>query len=98
MFDILSLANQLHSSKSTYPKGPEHGKISFSENQDSDFISLRLNHLSQAIMACKKTIGNNYIHDKKTFNTELGNKKVDELFREARDNTDIISNLEGLYK
>lgn len=37
-FDILSLANQLHRSKSTHPEGPERGKIYFSENQVPDFI------------------------------------------------------------
>lgn len=39
-FDILSLADQLHLSKSTDPKGPEQGKIYFSENQVPDLIDL----------------------------------------------------------
>ena len=38
LFDILSLANQLHRSKSTYPEGPERGKIYFSENQVPNLV------------------------------------------------------------
>ena len=38
LFDILSLADQLYRSKYTHPKGVEHGKIYFSENQVSNHI------------------------------------------------------------
>lgn len=37
-FDILSLADLLHKSKSTHPQGLKHSKIHFSENQVPDFI------------------------------------------------------------
>lgn len=55
-FDILSLANQLHKSKSTYLKRPKRGKIYFSENQILDLIKLGLIHLSQAIRPYKEAI------------------------------------------
>ena len=44
-FDILSLANQLHRLKSTYPEGPERDKIYFSENQVPNLVQLGLTHL-----------------------------------------------------
>lgn len=55
-FDILSLADQLYRSKSTYLEEPKHGKIYFSENQVPDFVKLGLEHLSQAIKAYKETV------------------------------------------
>lgn len=38
LFNILSLSNQLHRSKSTYPKTPKYGKFYFSENQVLNLI------------------------------------------------------------
>ena len=98
MFDILSLADQLHRSKSTYPKGPERGKIYFSENQVPDVISLGLNQLPRAVKEYKEAIRKDYVHDEKALDVEPGNKTVDELFRETRDNIAVTSNLKGLYK
>ena len=45
-FDILSLANQLHRSKSTYLEEQERGKIYFLENQVPDLVKLGLEYLS----------------------------------------------------
>lgn len=97
-FDILSLADQLHRSKSTYPKGPERGKIYFSENQVPDLISLGLNHLPRAVKAYKEAVRKDYVHDEKALDAEPGNETVDELFREAKDNAAVTSNLEDLYE
>ena len=35
LFDILSLVNQLHRFKSTYPEGPEHDMIYFFRKSDT---------------------------------------------------------------
>lgn len=43
-FDILSLANQLHRLKSTYPERLKRGKIYFSENQVPDLVKLGLEY------------------------------------------------------
>ena len=80
LFDILSLANQLHRSKSTYPKGPERGKIYFLENQVPNLISLELNHLPQAVKEYKKAVRKDYMYDEKALDVKPGNKMVDELF------------------
>ena len=98
LFDILSLANQLHRSKSTYLKSPECGKIYFSEGQVPNLIGLGLNLLPQAIKAYKKAVRKNYVNDKKALDAEPGNETIDELFKEAKDNAAVISNLEDLYE
>ena len=48
-FDILSLADQLHQSKSTIPEGPEPGKIYFSENEATDLLNQGIEHLRKSI-------------------------------------------------
>ena len=98
LFDILSLPNQLHRSKSTYPKGPELSKIYFSKNQVPDLISLELNHLPQTVKAYKKAVRKDYVYDEKALDIEPGNETVDELFREAKNNAAVTSNLKNLYE
>lgn len=55
-FDILSLADQLYRSKSTDPKGPEQGKIYFSENQVPDLVDLGQTYLARAIASYNESI------------------------------------------
>lgn len=56
LFDILSLTDQLHRSRSTYLEGQERRKIDFSENQVLDIIKLGQDHLPQAVKAYKKAV------------------------------------------
>lgn len=98
LFDISSLVNQLYTSKSINFNSQEYGKIYFSENQIPDLISLGLNHLSSAIKVCKEVMRKTYINDKNTLDAKPDNKTVNELFRKDKENADINSNLEELYK
>ena len=95
LFDILSLANQLHRSKSTYPEGPEYGKIYFSENQVPNLLEQGKEHLSRAIKSYKKVIKKDSAHkeDKLMLEVEVRaeNKAVDELFAQAREDAAVTS-------
>ncbi len=94
-FDILSLADQLHRSKSTYPEGPEQGKIYFSENQIPDLIKLGLKHLPKAVRAYKEVIRKDFVYvgENALSGDIAGNKTVEELFRQARKDGAVISEL-----
>ena len=103
-FDILSLADQLYRSKSTYPSGSGQGKIYFSENQVLDIIKQGRKHLHQAIEAYKNSIDKNHVLGLATLEKNLQlpelegqNKRVNELFNQARDNAAITSDLSELY-
>lgn len=98
LFGILSLTNQLFRSRSIYLKSLEHNKIFFLENQVQDFISLRLNYLSQAIKVYKKTLRKDFIYNEKTLNRGSVNEMIDKLFKEVRENAAIIFSFEELYK
>lgn len=93
LFDILSLVNQLYKLRSTNPKNPKCGKIYFSENQVSDLISLGCKHVPWTFKASKKTIGKKYMTNDNILDKEPAHKTVDELFRKARKNTAVTSNL-----
>lgn len=84
LFDILSLANQLHRLKSTYPEGLEHGKIYFSENQIPNLLEQGKKHLSWAIKSYKKAVKKDLMHkeDKLMLEVEAKaeNEAVDKLF------------------
>ncbi len=84
LFNILSLANQLHISKSTYPQGPKHGKIYFSENQVPNLLEQGKDHLSRAIKSYKETVKKDLTHkeDKLMLEVEARaeNEAIDELF------------------
>lgn len=99
-FDILSLADQLHRSKSTYSDSPKHSKIYFSENQVSNLIKLGLNHLPQAMKAYKEAVWKDMVHKYEASMLEDGfwNKVVNELFRQARENATVTSDLSDLFK
>ena len=99
LFDILSLADQLHRSRFTYSEGLERGKIYFSENQVPDLIKLRQNHLPQAVKAYKEAVWKNSMDIKRTLmpDDEYGNKAIDELFRQAREDAAVTSDLTELF-
>ncbi len=82
-FDILSLANQLHWSKSTYPESPEQGKIYFSENQVPDLIKLGLEYLPKTVRFDKEAIRKDSVcMGEKTLSGDIAeNETVEELFR-----------------
>lgn len=86
-FDILSLVNQLHRSKSTQSQGPERGKVYFSKNQVPDLMKQRLEHLLKAIKAYKKVVRNDIVDigDKAAalLDNIGANKAADDLFRQA---------------
>ena len=91
-FDILSLADQLHRSRSTFLEGPERGKIYFSENQVPDLINLSLEYLPRAVKAYKEAIWKNSIYkNADDAEAETINESVEELFRQARDESAITS-------
>lgn len=93
-FDILSLANQLHRSRSTYLEGPERSKIYFSENQVPDLIKLSLEYLPHVVKAYKEAVRKNSAHSEAA-EADTVNESVEELFRQARDDLAITSDLFG---
>ena len=97
-FDILSLANQLHRSKSTYPKGSEYGKIYFSKNQVSNLVQLGLTHLSQVVKAYKEAVQKDKVHKTSILEDRARNKIVDKLFRQAREDAVVTSDLTDLFE
>ena len=94
IFDIQSLADQLHRSKSTYLEGPKRGEIYFSENQVPDLIKLNLKYLPRAVKAYKKAVQKNSAHDK-AVEVDTINKSIEKLFRQARNNSAVTSDLFG---
>lgn len=97
-FDILSLVDQLHRSKSTYPEGPKRGKIYFSENQVPNLVQLGLTHLSRAVKAYKEAVQKDIMHEASILEDGAGNKAVDELFRQAREDAAVTSDLTDLFE
>lgn len=107
-FDILSLADQLHRSKSTNPDGPQKGKIYFSENQVPDLLLEGKQAFSQQTYLYNKSIRENLILstiDTKAMATENppeleelegSNESVNELFNSARAESNLTSDLSGL--
>lgn len=95
--DILSLANQLHRSKSMHSQGPERGKIYFSENKVPDLIKLELDYLSKAIGAYKEAIRKDTVDVGDNAAVISGdtraNEAVNELFRQAREDGAVTSEL-----
>lgn len=55
-FDIFSLANQLHCPKSTWPEGPETGKIYFSENQAPNLLAEGIAALERSVYAFNESL------------------------------------------
>ena len=55
-FDILSLADHLHRSKSTLPGGPVDGKIYFSENPMPDLLEDGVEYLTRAVEAYNESV------------------------------------------
>lgn len=98
LFDILSLANQLHKLKSTYLESLKRGKIYFSENQVSNLVQLRLIHLPQVVKAYKKAIQKDTLHKTFIFKDRAENKVVNKLFRQTRENIAVTSHLTDLFK
>ena len=98
-FDILSLADQLHRSRSTYPEGPERGKIYFSENRVPDLIKLGQDHLPRAVKVYKEAVRKNSVDIERTLmpDDESGNEAVDELFRQAREDAAVTSDLTEMF-
>ncbi len=95
-FDILSLADQLYTLKSTYPEGPEQKKIYFTENQLLDLIKLKLDHLPKAVKAYKEAVKKNLVDvgEKTLISSNIGgNKTVEELSRQVREDGIITSKL-----
>lgn len=82
-FDILSLADQLHRSKSTIPEGPEQGKICFSENQVPNLVKQGKTYLHRAIRLYNETIGRERVHEDELEVQELSgkNENINELFK-----------------
>lgn len=62
LFNILSLANQLHRLKSTYLKDLKSRKIYFLENQIPDLRKQGPEYLAQAIKSYKETIKKGLAH------------------------------------
>ena len=91
-FDILRLANQLYKSRSTFLESLERGKIYFSENQVSDLLNLSLEYLPRAVKAYRKAIQKNLIYkNADDAKAKSINGSVEELFRQTRDDSVVIS-------
>ena len=85
-FDILSLVDQVHRSKSTDPKGPEQRKIYFSENQVPDLLDLGQAYLPQAVTSYNKAIlrGRSEVEEDVMVPEADGqNESINELFQQA---------------
>lgn len=85
-FDILSLADQLHQSKSTNPDGPQKEKIYFLENQVPDLLLEGKQTFSQ-----QTYLYNKLIRENKTLST-IDTKTM------ATDNLPELEELEGSNK
>ena len=100
-FDILSLADQLHRSKSTDPKGPEQGKIYFSENQVPDLIDLGQAYLHRAVSSYNEAVERGQGEaDTDAVASELDggqNESIDELFNQAREEALVTSEVSELF-
>lgn len=104
-FDILSLADQLHRSKSIDPCGPKQEKIYFSENQVPNIIKQGRKYLHQAIEVYKDSVQKNHIllnpaalkKDIELLELEGQNEAINELLIQARDDAVVISDLSELY-
>lgn len=106
-FDILSLVDHLHRSKSTVPEGPEPGKIYFSENEAPDLLTEGIEHLRKSIDLYNKSVKNNHtlIRDDVTEEEQAAerlaiaaelegtNEIINELFTAAREDADLTSDL-----
>lgn len=97
LFDILSLANQLYRSKSTYPEGFKYDKIYFSENQVPNLIKQRKEHLRQTIKNYKQVVIKDLVYkvDKWILEVEVraGNETIDKLFVQVREEIAVTSDL-----
>lgn len=91
-FDILSLADQLHRSRSTYLEGPKRGKIYFSENHIPDLIKLSLEYLPHAVKAYKEAIRKNSAYGEAA-KADTINESIEELFRQAKNDSAVTSDL-----
>lgn len=107
-FDILSLADQLHRSKSTHPTGPQSGKIYFSENQIPNLLKQGKENLHRAIESYKVSVYQNVILSSTIERGALDvpvqipeldgqNESVNELFSQAREEAAVTSDLSELY-
>ena len=90
-FDILSLADQLHRSKSTNPDGPDKGKIYFSENEVPDLVKEGCEAMWKAIEAYNKSIEENGIMSK------INNEAVLETLEAAGETSELFE-LDGADK
>lgn len=61
--DILSLADQLYRSRSTFPEGPEPGKIYFSENPAPNLLLYGMKALPTQVEAFNRSLEKNKIED-----------------------------------
>ena len=110
-FDILSLADQLHQSKSTLPEGPEQGKIYFFENKAPELFKQGQNFIRRKVDVYNKFIENNemiswennkeatnkFIKTPELFDELVGNnEKINEIFNLARQEADLTSDLSKL--
>ncbi|MCJ1344729.1 hypothetical protein MMC31_002932, partial [Peltigera leucophlebia] len=109
-FDILSLVDQLHRSKSNVPEGPEQGKIYFLENEAPDLLTEGIEHLRKSIDLYNKSVKNNHtlIRDDVTEEEQAAerlaiaaelegtNEIINKLFTAAREDADHTSDLSEL--
>lgn len=106
-FDILSLADQLHRSKSTDLQGPEQGNIYFSENQVPNLISEGAMVLPDVVKTYNESVAINAFGGEIVDSTGKENEgeeewigideEVNELFNNAKDTKVVISDLLELY-
>ena len=105
-FDILSLANQLYRSKSTYPRGPDIEKLYFSENQVPDLLIEGRKALPSAIEAYNLSISTNDLaeaaepltkEEVAEENIRHNNQTVAKLFNTAREERVLTADLSELY-
>ena len=93
-FDILSLADQLHRSRSMYLEGPKRDKIYFSENHVFDLIKLSLEYLLRAVKAYKEAVQKDSAHSEVP-EAETVNKSIEKVFRQTKNDSVVTSDIFG---
>lgn len=111
-FDILSLADQLYRSRSTFPEGPEPEKIYFSENPAPDLLFEGTKAFGSTADEFNRSLEKNDVGEAMLDETEDGlagrkdnpidldsgrNEEVNNLFSVARESLSVTTDLVDLY-
>lgn len=96
-FDILSLADQLHRSKSVTPDGPEPRKIYFSENPVADLLAEGLEAFEKNITLYNKSVDRKEHGITAANGEQASNEEIQEIqaseFRELKGDNERVNKI-----